>query len=325
MTYDKPFKTLDEQIELLKSRGLIITDKSIAKQYLITASYYDLVNGFKDIYMPKNKFINNITIEGLFQLSYIDKSVQSFIMKYSLMIEVKFKNCLAYILSKNIGVHQNIYLNPKNYKSKANKNLTFKAIKDEINKQLIKAKAKQPTKHYLNNHNHVPPWILLKNLSLGSAINLFKCLTTNNKQEFAELFIQSNKISTKEKINLISSGIDGIRLFRNAAAHNLNFVKCRLRYDLPNEILFTLLPKGAIRKYANIISKKDRHALQGIFGIVLLIYIFLNDTLLCTMLIHELSDTLISNKDHISPYYKSYCKLSEVPQNLEKRISKLVK
>ena len=36
----KEFKTIDEQIELLKIRGLVINDEQAAKLYLLTNNYY---------------------------------------------------------------------------------------------------------------------------------------------------------------------------------------------------------------------------------------------------------------------------------------------
>lgn len=39
----KPFKTLDEQISILKSRGLIIPDEEAAKLSLLCNNYYNVI------------------------------------------------------------------------------------------------------------------------------------------------------------------------------------------------------------------------------------------------------------------------------------------
>ena len=36
----KDFKTIDEQLEILRSRGLIIDDENIAKDFLLYNNYY---------------------------------------------------------------------------------------------------------------------------------------------------------------------------------------------------------------------------------------------------------------------------------------------
>ncbi|ETS92631.1 hypothetical protein HMPREF1497_2461, partial [Fusobacterium sp. CM21] len=61
MNYDKPFKTYDEQISHLKNvHSLQINDESFAKQALKSFSYYDLINGYKDIFMVNDIFKSDI-------------------------------------------------------------------------------------------------------------------------------------------------------------------------------------------------------------------------------------------------------------------------
>ena len=320
MTYDKPFKTLDEQLDILKERGLQIGTRPVAKNLLLTASYYDLVNGYKEVFMPNDKFIPDTSINSLYLFSYIDKTVQAVLIKYSLMLETRFKTCLAHILAKNIGVHIDDYLHQKHYKERPNRNLTFQAVKAEINKQSNPLSAKQPTKHYLKHHNHVPPWILLKNVSLGSAINLFKCLNSANKQEFAHLFISSNKLTTREKIEFITCVMEGVKVFRNCAAHNLNFVKCKVKYDLPGSSLYKLLPKDVLIKHNNTIGKKDREKLRGLYGVILSIYVCLEESVLQAMLAHEFQAVLSPPDEAFDSIYSSYLKIINLPQDIKKKL-----
>ena len=64
MEYDKPFKTYREQIDILKNRyGLIIEDEDFAEAALKSLTYYDLVNGYKDCFMEKERFIEGMTID----------------------------------------------------------------------------------------------------------------------------------------------------------------------------------------------------------------------------------------------------------------------
>ena len=63
-------------------------------------------------------------------------------------------------------------------------------------------RAKQPTKYYLKYHNHVPPWILFKNISFGSAINIFRLLSTKHKREVANLLLPTDLITCKDKIEI---------------------------------------------------------------------------------------------------------------------------
>ena len=42
----KPFTTIDDQIALLKQRGLLIPDKKNARLYLLENNYYNIINGY---------------------------------------------------------------------------------------------------------------------------------------------------------------------------------------------------------------------------------------------------------------------------------------
>lgn len=47
---DKIFKTIEEQIEILKNRNLIIDDDK-AKEIFKDNNYYYLINGYKDLFI----------------------------------------------------------------------------------------------------------------------------------------------------------------------------------------------------------------------------------------------------------------------------------
>ena len=97
-------------------------------------------------------------------------------------------------------------------------------VKQEINKQLDICNAKQPTKYYLKHHNQCSTnWILFKNISFGSAINIFRLLGTKHKREVANLLLPTDLITCKDKIELLINTLEAIRRFRNCAAHSLDF------------------------------------------------------------------------------------------------------
>ena len=51
MDYDKPFQDISQQVEVLQNKGLIILDPVLAENILMTVSYYDLVNGYKEVFI----------------------------------------------------------------------------------------------------------------------------------------------------------------------------------------------------------------------------------------------------------------------------------
>lgn len=44
----KPFKSYEEQLNIMKKRGLIITDDEVVLKKLKRENYYNIINGYKD-------------------------------------------------------------------------------------------------------------------------------------------------------------------------------------------------------------------------------------------------------------------------------------
>lgn len=60
----KEFKTIDEQIQILLDRNLIINDVDKAKAYLLSQNYYNIINGYAN-FSPE---ITMITIRQILHL-----------------------------------------------------------------------------------------------------------------------------------------------------------------------------------------------------------------------------------------------------------------
>lgn len=234
--YDKPFKTIDEQIELLKSRNLIVYNDDFARKALSTVSYYDLINGYQETMMDNGKFKPNISFEYLFAFHLFDKDFQNVIFKNSILIENIFKTKIAYVLAQNLGVDINKYLDDKEY-IPFFKTLIFFKLKKEFFKIYMWEDRKnniwlpkrpddiqQPTRHYVEHHNHIPPWIIMRNLSFSNSINLYRLIKAKHKDMISDLLLPIATMTPCQKSNFLVAAISLIREFRNQIAHNLKFV-----------------------------------------------------------------------------------------------------
>ncbi len=314
---DKPFKTYDEQIELLKSRGLIVEDYEFALHALNTISYYDLINRYQRYFMPDGeKFIDNTRIELLYSFSLFDKSIQSFILKYSMFIENIFKTKLAYTLAKDFGAKESEYLSAAKYRQSyqnPNGTLTFNSISLECEKTILDPKiTNNPTLYYHENHNHIPPWILLKNLSFSNAINLFKLLKDTQRDIIVNELIPNAQITPNDKINFVFCSLEAIRLFRNFAAHNLDFTA--LRTDETRKLSPTVISKllsgsGLIKKENKKISATERAFFRGIYGIMLSMLVYLKTNYLISEFIIDFLSIFkgINGDDAGVKYYLFEC------------------
>ena len=86
---EKNFKTVEEQIEILKMRGIIINNK-IAKEILTENNYYYLINGYKDLfidnYNKEEKYIENVSLEEIYALYKFDGELRMNLLRYILII-----------------------------------------------------------------------------------------------------------------------------------------------------------------------------------------------------------------------------------------------
>ena len=73
----KTFKTLEEQIQLLRNRNLIINDEEYAKNYLLSNNYYNIINGYGK-YFPQEEenYTNGTSFEEVAMLYLFDKELK---------------------------------------------------------------------------------------------------------------------------------------------------------------------------------------------------------------------------------------------------------
>ena len=225
-------------------------------------------------------FKNFVSIEYLYMFYLFDKNFQNIVFKYSLFVENFFKTKLAYVLAESFGVDTKDYL--------ANKNLNYSyVIKFIINgytkydKYGNKLYTQQPIKHYILNHNHVPPWILMKNISFSNAISLYKLLKSEQKHKVTECILPTTNININDKIQFLTAALDFIRNYRNQIAHNLKFVtyrneRCKLPYHITNKII------------ADKDLSKNNEKYNDIYSCILATFILLNNPLLQSKYVYEI-------------------------------------
>jgi len=157
---EKEFKTIKEQIQILKSRNIIIEDYNNAYKILTKNNYYYLINGYKDLFLDitntVEKYIDNTRIEEIYALYNFDKNIKITFLKYLLLIENEIDTYIAYEFSKTYG-HKN-YLVPENFNNSNLKKSLIQKFIDDVNLE-IEYQYKNSNEmivHYLDNYKHVP-------------------------------------------------------------------------------------------------------------------------------------------------------------------------
>ena len=81
----KEFKSINEQILLLKSRGMIFNREAEASWLLRDFNYYNIINGYKDPFLSsEDTFKKNTSFEEVYSLYMFDKKLKDIFLKYIL-------------------------------------------------------------------------------------------------------------------------------------------------------------------------------------------------------------------------------------------------
>ena len=90
----KEFKTIEEQVEILKKKGLIIEDEEETKEILLRENYF-FINGYRLLLMNSysdKTFVKGSTFKELYALFLFDRSMRNIIFKYLLIIVNQLKS-----------------------------------------------------------------------------------------------------------------------------------------------------------------------------------------------------------------------------------------
>ena len=86
----KVFKTLDEQVEILQSKGLIINDIPETKDILLRENYF-FISGYRMLFMESQenkKFLPGTTFDELYSMFQFDRHVRNILFKNLLLTQI---------------------------------------------------------------------------------------------------------------------------------------------------------------------------------------------------------------------------------------------
>ena len=256
---NKIFRTLDEQIEILKSKGLVIDDINFAKEVLLRENYFFLA-GYRHLLLKsKNdkRFIENANFNEIYSLFNFDRQVRNIIFKNLLIIENNIKSIFSYQLSKKYGYKEKDYLKPSNFTNNPER---FRQVNDLIKKMKrqirINGNQHSATSHYQNNYGFVPLWVVVKVLSFGVVCELYSIMKKEDQIEIADIY----RIDPKT----LSLYLPILASFRNLCAHEDILYDYKTQRPIPDT------------KYHNELNipKKDGEYIHGkndLFALLIII------------------------------------------------------
>lgn len=245
--YNKQPLTYQQQINLLKSRGLIINDSKRAEKHLASISYYRL-SAYMLPYRKRDNdgrstdiFKENTTWEMVYKLYVLDRKLRLLIFDAIERLEIAVRTQIAYVLSHKYGAHwqdnPTIFKPSKTFINKNNKTITtdiYTDIQKHIHQQVNDQKAEAFIQHYISNYNNPknpPSWMCIETLYFKQLSSI--CTQLKNRSD-------RSAISSYFKLSpeTFCSWLHAINYLRNLCAHhsrvwnrNMNIVPEKMLYS----------------------------------------------------------------------------------------------
>jgi abortive infection bacteriophage resistance protein len=205
--------TINEQVEKLKSRGLVF-DSGVekVKEVLLDIGYYRLGFYWSPFEIDKDhNFKPGTKFSDVLALYYLDVDLKNILVRILNRIEINFKTQLIYFVSNQYDKDSIWFTN-----NKIVKNSFVEGFYNFYNKNIKTINNKPIQKHHLKyrNHKYAPAWKTIEFMSLGSTINLYDALLNESlKRTIAK---QYDVLSLQNFKNYLKT----IRYIRNICAHS---------------------------------------------------------------------------------------------------------
>ncbi len=187
----KTFKTLDEQVSILRGKGLVIEDDNYTKETLLRENYF-FVSGYRHLFLKSSidrTFIPGTTFRELYAMFNFDRQVRNIVFKNLLIVENNIKSVFSYQLSKKYGYREREYLRPGNFNNSREKSRQVNDLLKKMKRQIrVNGSQHSATCHYLNTYGYIPMWIVVKVLSFGIVSELYTIMKADDQKEISEIY-----------------------------------------------------------------------------------------------------------------------------------------
>lgn len=232
---DKPFKTIEEQISILSARGL---DTTGAASVLAREGYYSVVNGYKDIFIDKERtaaigqdaYQEGASFTDLYRLFTFDRELRLTMFRYFAEAEAALKTRCAYCISEAHRTTPECYLDRATYRPERSYRERIARFIDELKQVLNKPPyegrgfKRSYIEHYVREHGEVPLWVLTNYLMLGQAFRLYdfqpEPIRNSIAKGFSELYESTHREAIRISPRRLRLAYDHIKDFRNICAHD---------------------------------------------------------------------------------------------------------
>ncbi|MDR2555189.1 MAG: Abi family protein [Fibromonadaceae bacterium] len=210
VVYQEQFLSYEEQINLLKNRGLLFKDEARALNLFECISYYRFSSYWHPFLKDKQVkiFKENVNFDSIFDLYKFDADLRKIIMAEIVKIEIAVRSKMVYILSLS---NDSFWLENEKLFSCSN---IYASLISSIKKEIDRSEESFIISFKKEFSNDIPPaFMVLETASFGTLSKLYKYLkSSKEKQEIALFFGLLDKA--------FESWLHSLVYVRNICAHH---------------------------------------------------------------------------------------------------------
>lgn len=200
--------TIEEQVENLKSIGLIVNDEEYAKKILNDISYFRLIKAYSLNLKPKNgNYENDVSFEQIVELYLFNANFRQIIFPEIEKVEINVRCRIANYFAEQYGVLG--YLEADNFINPEYHQAFLEDIEEEIRRN-----SKAPfVKNFRDNYEggNLPIYALVEVFSFGTLSKFYKNMKNPDKKTVARSFGIG--------YTYFESWLESISYVRNICAH----------------------------------------------------------------------------------------------------------
>ena len=234
MPNHKPWKSYQEQLEILKERGLAVDNEEAALDYLGRIGYYRLsgywylfreleLNQNDDgriIYIRHDQFKAKSHFEDAVKLYVFDKKLRLLALDALERIELSVRVDIAHLLGeKDIHAQENPGLFHGHFsKQKLTKGRDHGKTRHQIwlkryEQMLFRARREPFVEHYISKYGKLPIWVAVEVWDFGLMSKLFSGMKPDDQLSIANKYAATNG-------KAFSGWLRGLNFIRNVSAHH---------------------------------------------------------------------------------------------------------
>ena len=199
--------TFEEQLEILKERGLIIDDKDECLNFLRSVNYYRLSAYLLPFKQSNNRYAEGTQFQTIRRIYIFDSKLRFQILAIIEEIEIFLRTQLAYFSAHRRGALG--YLNKDNYSKRHDHDLFIDNVPSIVNKNWGSPVVKHHKDVYDGNF---PIWVLIEFFSIGNLSYFFGDWLVDDKKMFA-------KVLYNVPYTYLDSWLKCLTVLRNRCAH----------------------------------------------------------------------------------------------------------